>query len=209
MNFNEALAWRYAVKKFNPNKKLAENQINQILEAANLSATSLGLQTFKILLIENPEIKKKLVPACFNQLQIESCSHLIILATESKIDKEFVSQRMAHFEKMRNLSPGSLKDYEQMANGFISNLNEEDTQIWAQKQTYIVLGKLMAACAIMEIDSCPMEGFIQTQVDEVLGLKDKGLSAAVLLPIGFRAEDDIFQNQKKVRMPLEKMVIKF
>jgi len=92
--------------------------------------------------------------------------------------------------------------------GFLSRMNDDAKQVWVDKQIYIALGNLMTVCANMRIDSCPVEGFIAPKYDEILGLADRGLSSVVVLPIGYRAEDDKYASNKKVRFATDEVVVK-
>lgn len=203
-----ALNWRYAAKQFNPEKKINDKQVYQLIETANLTPTSMGLQPFRILLIKNPQNIKGLENATFHQKQISTCSHLIILAARTDLNENFIKEMIQLMEKKRNLQEGDLQDYEKTCINFFKGLkNSNELQHWVDKQIYIVLGNLISACALLQIDSCPMEGFKKTNLDEILNLTEKKLRSVLLFPIGIRTENDFLLHEKKVRFPLEKMLI--
>lgn len=207
-NLQNALQWRYATKKFDATKKIDEEVLNHLLEMANLTATSFGLQGYKMVVVASNELKQKLKPATFNQVNIQTCSHLLVLCLRTDVDETYIEEFIQYAEKTQGLQAGTLDSYQKACNGFIGAMNQQDKVQWLAKQTYIVLGNLLTACALAKVDSCALEGFIPAQVDEVLGLEKENLKSVLLLPIGYRAGDDTFAEMKKVRKPLEEMIIK-
>jgi nitroreductase len=208
MNFSDALRWRYATKKFDPTKTVDEPIVEQLLDAANLSATSYGLQPFKLVLIQNQELQDQLITSSYGQRQVADASHVIVVAARTDVDAEYISQYVDFIESERGLDPGTMDDYKAIMTGAVTGMSADAMSDWTAKQAYIVLGTLMAACATHQIDACPMEGFVAKEYNEILNLDQHNLSAVVVLPIGFRAVDDINQNNKKVRRPLDEMVVK-
>lgn len=205
-NLLNALNWRYATKKFDTSQKVDEDTLQILLKSANLTATSLGLQGYKILLIKDDTWKKELKSATFNQENIQTCSHLLVLCLRKDVDKTYIQQHVRYMEKVRDLEEGKLQKYEDMCHGFVDSMDEERKTHWLAHQVYIVLGNLMTSCALLQIDACPMEGFNAKLVDEILDLEAQNLQSVVMLPLGFRAEDDSFALAKKVRRPLNEMV---
>ena len=207
MDIIKHLKWRYATKKFDTSKKLTDSQINTIKEAFNLTATSFGLQTISLVILENNELRKPLVEHSFNQKQVLEASHLLVICIQDNILKEDVVSYYDNIKDIRNTSETILKPYKESLIQTMDNMSVIERQQWSKNQAYIALGNLMTVCAIEGIDACPMEGFIPEKYDEVLGLKERGLKSVLLLPIGFRAEDDMFSEFKKVRKPLEETII--
>jgi nitroreductase len=198
MSLIQQLEWRYATKKMTGEKVPAE-KINNILRATQLSASSLGLQPYTILVIEDVATKEKLAPAAYNQPQIIASSQLLVFCAWADItDKEVVAY-IDNIAKTRNVTTESLAGFKGMIDGTISNLTVEQKQIWASKQIYIALGTALAAAASENVDATPMEGFNPQQFDEILGLEAKGLKAVVIMPIGYRAADDQLASAAKVR----------
>ncbi len=208
MTLIEKLQKRYATKKFDSSKKVSEDKIQRILQAANLSASSIGIQPYKFVLVKNEEKRKALVEHSFGQMQVADASHLLVIAIRTDINHEaFLDSYIDFMETERALPKGTLNAYKEMAAGFIkAQDSSEKMNTWTAKQAYIVLGTLLIACAEEGVDSVPMEGFVPEKYNEVLNLKEKNLSAVLVLPIGYGAEDDAYKSLKKVRRPLSYMV---
>ena len=205
MDIIESLKWRYATKKFDPNQSVSTENLQTILEAGNLAATSYGLQPFQFVVVSDPAIRQQLVPFSYNQPQVGQASHVIVIAVRTDVDADFIRASATLTEQVRGLEQGQLDDYAKQMIGAITSMDEKKRLVWAQKQSYIVLANLMAACAALKIDSCPMEGFVPAEYNKLLDLDSKNLHASVVLPIGYRAEDDEQQALAKVRKPLEEM----
>jgi nitroreductase len=196
------LKWRYATKKYST-EKVSEEKINQILEAINLTASSCGIQPYRVLVVSNPEIRAELGAGSFNG-QIVNSSHLLVFAAFNEISTTYIEEYIKMAEKQRNLPEGGMANFtEKLVNYFSANTAEANA-VWASKQAYIGLGTALLAAAELKIDSTPMEGFDAAQFDEVLGLKEKGLHTAVILSLGYRdAENDYLVDMPKVRLPIE------
>lgn len=207
-NFNEALHWRYATKKFDTAKKLTQAQLDDVLEAARLSASSYGLQPYKLLVITDPALRAQLRAAAWDQAQVTDASHLIIFAAHTTVDDAYVDAFVANIAKTRGLPAESLAPYREMMVGSMHRMTPDQQKTWSQKQAYIGVGTLLAACAHATIDACPMEGFDPAKVDEILGLPALGLTSTVFCPVGFRAADDATAAYAKVRKPKEEFIIK-
>ena len=207
MSLIEKLNWRYATKKFDKTKKLTSFQLEELLYAVQLSPSSGGVQPYKIIVVEDAAIREKLQQAAHGQPQIADASQLIIFSAETNLDTQYVKNFIDHVAKTRGIDRVNLAGYEQMINGNVNSMNEEQRITWAKKQAYIALGVLLTSAAELGIDACPMEGFSAPEFDEILGLKEKGLTTAVIAAIGFRAEDDAYSKLNKVRKPEEEMFI--
>ena len=205
MNYIESLQKRYSVKKFNPDKKISPEILRNILSAGQLSVSSLGLQPYKIFVIESDEMKNKLIPAFRNPSQISTCSHLIVLATKKNVEEKYVDGYFRHITEVREVPMESLELFRKSIDQYIRSLSEEEEFHWHQKQAYIVLGQMIFAAALEEVDSCPMEGFNENLMNEILGIDSSVETATVTLALGYRAEDDHFQHLKKVRKPEDKL----
>lgn len=179
--------------------KLSEDDLNELLESIRLSASSYGLQPYEVLVITDEDIREKLKAAAWNQSQVAEASHLIVFANYAKITEEHVDAYMENIAETRNVSRGDLQGLEDMIKSTTLSRPQEDLQVWGSKQTYIALGNLLSAAANMRIDTCPMEGFDNAKFDEILNLKEKNLQSSVIIPVGYRSEDDSYQDLEKVR----------
>ena len=206
-NILEAMKWRYATNKFDPSKKLTEEQLNELLETMILTPSSFGLQPWRFIVVTNPEIRAELQKAGYNQPKIVEASHLIVFAVEKSIDDKFVDTYVESISQTRGVAIADLKGYEDMMKGAMSSRTPEQRVEWAARQAYIALGVLVTAGASLGIDVAPMEGFDPKKFDEILGLDKMGLESKVLAAVGFRASDDVSANYPKVRYSKDKMVI--
>jgi len=194
----EALNWRYAVKKFST-RKLPQEKVDIIFESLRLTPSSMGLQAWKFINVETPEIREKLVAASWNQQQVKDASHLLVFARPLLLNQDDVDKYVNHLAKERKMEEVKKDSFRNMVNNYLKTLDETQLSIWLDKQLYIALGNLMTVCAIEKIDTCPMEGFQPAEYDKILGLKKRGLTSVLVCPIGYRADDDKYKTQPKVR----------
>ncbi|MBT3980844.1 MAG: NAD(P)H-dependent oxidoreductase [Bacteriovoracaceae bacterium] len=204
----EQLRWRYATKMFDPSKKLNNEQLGTIFEATRLTPSSFGLSPWKLLIVEDPVIRKRLRPASWNQSQIVDASHLLILCTPEQFSPEHLDHFINTSAEQRAVEVSSLAGYKELIEGFIGRMNPGQQLEWMRKQAYIALGNLLSVTAMMGVDSCPMEGFDREQYNQILSLPSRGLDATVVCAIGHRSSEDKYSELKKVRFPLEEVVIK-
>jgi nitroreductase len=201
MSLIENLNWRYATKKFDSSKKVSESDIATIKDAISLTATSYGLEAYKVLIVENEKLRQELLPASWGQTQVTEASHLLIFCNFNTVSPEYIDGYVQLKSDVQGIPTENLTGYGDFMKKTIGSFPEEVTRTWTAKQTYIAIGNAMAACAELKIDSCPMEGFDAAKYNEVLDLDSKGLSAALVLPIGYRSDEDQTQHGKKVRKP--------
>jgi len=206
-NFIKNANWRYATKKFDTTKKISKQDLETLKEAIRLSASSFGLQPYKVLIIENPELRAKLQPAAWGQSQIVDASQLIVFANITNFGENEIDVSIANTTKTRGLPADALKGYGDFMKSKIVALPEDVRNTWASKQTYLALGNLMNAASELKIDVTPMEGFEPAQVNEILGLGKLGLNATLLATIGYRHEEDATQHYAKVRKSNEELFI--
>jgi nitroreductase/dihydropteridine reductase len=208
MNIIESLQWRYATKKMN-GEKIPQDKLDRILEATRLAPSSYGLTPYNVIVVENQELKEQLVSACYGQTQLADSSEVLVFATWDTINEESVDKYMNEIATQRGIGVDMLADFNGMVKGTLSYMNEEQKTTWAQKQTYIGLGFALVTAALEEVDSTPMEGFVPSQVDEILGLKELGLKSSLLLTLGYRDSDnDYLSALKKVRWDNEMFFIR-
>jgi nitroreductase len=204
MNYLEALSRRYSVKKFNT-QSIPQETLHNILESGKLSASSLGLQPYKIIVVESEEMKQKLIPAFYNPSQISTCSHLIVIISKKTIEESYIKGYFKHISEVRETPLEQLDPFKNSIKQHINQKTQDEIFNWAEKQSYIVLANLMYAAAIENIDSCPMEGFRQDLIEEILDINPETEKVTVTLALGYRSEEDYFQHMKKVRKPNEKL----
>ncbi len=201
----EHRTWRYATKKFDATKKVSEQDLETLLEATRLSASSYGLQPYHVFVISDREVREQLKPASWGQSQITDASHLIVFANTKDFGEELVDDYLANVSETRNIPSEGLKGYSDFMKSKLMGLPEELKNQWTAKQAYIAFGNLMQAAAELKIDTCPMEGFESEKYNEILGLEEKNLNAAVVLAIGYRSEEDATQHLPKVRKSKEEL----
>jgi len=203
----ENLNWRYATKKFDGTKKISSADLNTLKEAVRLSASSYGLQPYKVVIVENPEIREQLKAAAYGQTQITDASQLFIFANDLNVGTESVGAYIKNISETRGVPTEALSGFADMMNGVISNLSQDAKNIWTAKQTYIALGTLLSAASELKIDATPMEGFNAAAFNEILGFDKLGLNASVIVTVGYRHDEDDAQHYKKVRKSHEELFI--
>lgn len=202
-----ALAWRYATKKFDPSKNVSEADLATIIEAGNLAPTAYGLQPFRIIKIENPELRAKLREVSYGQPQVTDAGTLLLIARRTDIDETYVTDYVERIADVRAMKVEDLEGFKTTMIGDIAGRSLEARNEWAGRQAYIALGTMIAQASELGVDTGPMEGFSNAQVDEILGLSDLKLESLAYLALGYRDEADSFATLKKVRLPIETLVI--
>jgi len=201
-----ALEWRYATKKFD-GSQLPQEKIEILKKAFNLTATSYGLQPIKLIVINNKELQKELLPYTFNQKQVSTASHVFVLCVEKYIDKNFIDAYFKMVHHVRETPEEILFPFRDSLVGDFKNKQQDEIKAWATNQAYLALGTLLTVCATERIDSCPIEGFEPENYDRLLGLDKLNLHSVLVLPVGYRAGDDMFSDFKKVRREITDTVI--
>ncbi|WP_300021268.1 nitroreductase family protein [uncultured Maribacter sp.] len=206
MELLDKLNWRYAAKAMN-GEKVAEDKVERILEAARLAPTSSGLQPFEIIVVKNQEIKEQIRPVAWNQSMITDCSHLLVFAAWDTYTEERINYMFDLTNEIRGFKNEGWENYRKMLLDSYPQKDEEENFNHAAKQAYIAFSQAIAAAAFEKVDATPIEGFDPTAVDKILGLREKGLRSAVLLPLGYRNEsEDWLVNLVKVRKPMKDLV---
>lgn len=206
-NLIKAMQWRYATKKFDTTKKITDKEIEELLEVLRLAPSSFGLQPWKFVVVKNPELRKSLREAAWNQPQVTDASHFIVLCARTDVDEKYVKRFAEAIAKIRKVLIESLKGYKDMMIGSVNGMNEVQRLEWGKKQVYLALGMLLEAAALKGIDACPMEGFDPEKFDEILNLKKEHTTATVLCALGYRAADDDLEKAAKVRFPKEEVIV--
>ncbi|WP_461534210.1 nitroreductase family protein [Sinomicrobium sp.] len=196
------LKWRYATKKFS-DKRVSSEDLDKVIEAINLSASSIGIQPYRLFVIDSPSLKKELGENSFNSQIVES-SHLLVFAAFDSIKEGTIDKYLQRVAKERETPAEQLADFKNKISSFLLAQTDNDNFIWSTKQAYIGLGTGLIAAANLKIDATPMEGFDAEKFDEILKLKEKGLKSVVLLALGYRDEENDWNSKlKKVRLPIQ------
>ena len=196
----DALQRRYATKKFDPAKKIPPSDWAALEQALILTPSSYGLQPWKFVVITDPALKAKLRPASWNQSQIEDCSHLVVFLAKEDITEADVDRFVARIAEVRGVTPESLAAYKGFMMGdLVNGARHAIIGEWAARQAYIALGNFMTSAALLDIDTCPIEGLEPAKYDEILGLKGTGYRTLAACPAGYRSADDKYAGVPKVR----------
>jgi nitroreductase len=196
----KALHWRYAVKKFDATRKITTSDWELLKESLRLSPSSYGLQPWKFISVETPELRQKLREVSWNQSQVTDCSHYVVFAYKEKVDAAFIRKNMLKIAQVRNVPVESLAGFEKaIISDIVEGPRAAVIEPWAQRQSYIAMGFLLETAALMGIDSTPMEGLDPLAYDALLGLKGSGWKTVAAVALGYRHSEDPFVKLTKVR----------
>ena len=193
------LQWRYATKAFDPSAKIPADIWSSLEDTLVLTPSSYGLQPWKFLVITNDAVRESLVPHAWGQRQVADCSHFVVMCAKTNLDEAYVDSYVNDIATKRSIPATALVGLRGMILASLAQMNDAIVSHWAAKQCYIALGNFMTAAALAGIDTCPMEGFVQEQFDEILGLSAQGLTSVVCCPAGYRAADDTYASMAKIR----------
>jgi nitroreductase len=202
-----SLNWRYATKLFNSTKVVEPEKWAALEETLVLTPSSYGLQPWRFIVITDREIKARLLPHSWNQVQVTDCSHYVIFAAVKGISEADIDRFIARAAEVRGVTTDSLAGYRNMmAKDIVHGPRGEVANEWAARQAYIALGNFMTAAALLQVDTCPMEGFSPAEYDKILGLEPRGLTAAVCCAAGYRSDSDKYASAPKVRFFKEDVI---
>lgn len=204
---NDHLNWRYTTKKFDPLKKVTEEDFAGLLEVLRMAPSSYGLQPWKFAVVRDPSLRAHIKDYSWGQSQVTEASHLIVFCSLTRMDPEYISRYITRVSQIRSVDRATLEAYERSMHDFLRSQPSEEMSQWMKRQVYIPLGMLIAECARRKIDASPMEGFDSRKVDEALGLDREGVTSVALCGIGYRASDDRYANLKKVRFESSELFI--
>jgi nitroreductase len=203
----QRLNWRYATKKFDPNRKIADEDWSALEQSLVLAPSSFGQQPWKFFVIRNPELRQQLQKHAWDQSQVTEASHLVVLAIKQSIDTDDVDRYIDRVSEVRDTPKDKLTGLENAIKGYLKDPPFPlQIDAWSTRQVYLALGFLIYSAALLGIDTCPMEGFVPAEYDEILGLKEKGYASKVICALGYRSEEDKLAQMKKVRYPTEAVV---
>lgn len=194
------LNWRYATKKFDPTKRIPNADWETLLESLRLSPSSYGLQPWRFVIVETPELRKTLRTLSWNQEQVETASHFIVITTLKRLSTDYVDRHIARTAALRQIPIESLAGYRQVIiNDLVTGPRKDQIHPWSQRQAYIAMGTLMTSAALMHIDTCPLEGIQASAYDQTLGLETTDYATVAAVALGYRHPDDKYQHTAKVR----------
>jgi len=200
----QQFTWRYAVKKFDPTRKIDSPTWKSLEQVLVLSPSSYGLQPWRFVIITDATVKAQLPAISWRQTQPLDCSHMVVLAAAEKLDAAYIDDQIQQIAAARGVAPESLVGYRKM---LISAIGSVDSHFeWNAKQVYLALGQLMSAAALLGIDTCPMEGIDPAAYDTLLGLKNSGYRSVVGCALGYRDPSDTYASMKKVRFEPRQIV---
>ncbi len=202
----DSLNWRYATKAFDASKTIPAETWAALEESLILTPSSFGLQPWKFLVITDKALREQLVPHTWNQRQVADCSHLVVMLAKKNMTEADVDQFIHRIAEVRGGTSDALAGYKGMMTGFFAKVTPDFIAGWAKNQTYIALGQFMGSAALLGIDTCPMEGFVPTQYDEILGLTGTDYTTSVLVPAGYRSPDDKYATLPKVRFEAKDVI---
>jgi nitroreductase len=203
----QQLQWRYAVKKFDPSKKIPDDVWNVLEQSLVLTPSSFGLQPWKFFVVSNPEIRQALLPHSWGQAQVVDASHLVVFAIKKDLNAADVDRYLDRMAEVQQTPVENLQKFGSVVKGFMEKPPYPlDINEWSTRQVYIALGQFMTSAAVLGIDTCPMEGFVPNKYDEVLGLPAQGYKAVVVCPAGYRSDEDHSAQRPKVRFKTEDVV---
>jgi nitroreductase/dihydropteridine reductase len=203
----ETLQWRYATKKMDPTKTVPQEKVERILEAVRLTASSSGLQPYEVFVVTNPALREQIKPHAWNQSQVTDSSHLLVFAAWDNYTTERINQMFDLVNTVRGFKNEGWEAYRQQILATYPQRDAETNYQHAARQAYIGVGTALIAAAAEHVDSTPMEGFDPAKVDEILGLRARGLRSVVMLPLGYRADEgDWLVDLKKVRRERDQFI---
>jgi nitroreductase len=203
----QQLQWRYATKKFDPNKKIPDDAWKALEQSLVLAPSSFGLQPWKFFVVRNSEIRQQLLAHSWGQTQVVDASHLVVFAIKKDLNAADVDRYLDRMAEVQQTPVENLQKFGSVVKGFMEKPPYPlDINDWSTRQVYLALGEFMTSAAVLGIDTCPMEGFVPTKYDEVLGLPAQGYKAVVVCPAGYRSDEDHSAQRPKVRFKTEDVV---
>ncbi|EWH10239.1 nitroreductase [Catenovulum agarivorans DS-2] len=207
MEIISALNWRYAVREFSE-QTIESATIDKLAEATRLSASSYGLQPYRLIILRDTATRQQLLQHAYGQTKVRDSSHLFILAIQTQINEAFIDNHFNMVENQRGLQAGALAGFSNHVKEAMLPMSQLELSQWAENQAHIALGNLLTVAAIEQVDACPMAGFNKAGFDHVLGLKHKGLSSSVICALGVRSSSDASAKYVKTRVPQNQFCIR-
>lgn len=201
------LRWRYATKQFDPTRQISEKDWRTLEESLVLTPSSFGLQPWRFIVVTDQATKEKLVPASWDQRQVADASHVVVFAVRKDLGAAEVDRYLSRIAEVRGVSSESLNGFRDVLLGFLGQPAEQfNASSWATRQAYIALGNFLTSAALLGVDTCPLEGIVPAQYDEILGLNAQGYQTVVVAAAGYRAANDKYATLPKVRFAPEEVI---
>ncbi len=185
----KALNWRYAVKVFDTSKKVSEENFKTILESARLAPSPFGIEAWKFIVVENPELRKQLRAVSYDQPKITEASHVLVVARRTDVKERITAELIQRTARQQGVAEASLEGLKGMVEGTMGYKSPEEIDAWVRGHSYIPLGMMIETAALLGVDAGPMEGFEPAKVDELLGLPAMNLKSTTMIAFGYRGED--------------------
>lgn len=202
-----ALTQRYATKRFDSSKTIPKDTWVALESSLVNAPSSYGIQPWKFIVVTQEALKKQLQPVCYNQPQVIEASHFIIFASKTNLSHQDIDRLVDRIAFVRKVAKENLLDYKNMMYGSLDRQTEDERKNWNSRQCYIALGQFMLAASLLGIDTCPMEGIVSSEVDQILGLREIGYTSVVACAAGYRSSQDATAVLTKVRFSKEEVVI--
>ena len=204
----EALHWRYATKKFDSLRKIPKETWATLEQALVLAPSSYGLQPWKFIVVEDRATREKLSAASWGQRQPIDCSHFVVFCGRTDYSEKDLERFINRSAEVRRVTHDSLKGYAGIILGSLERARAGGfLDTWMARQVYIALGGFMSASAILRVDTCPMEGLEAAKYDEILGLGAQGYATLCACAAGYRASDDKYATEPKVRFKESEVLV--
>jgi nitroreductase len=202
-----ALNFRYATKSFDPSRKIPVETWAAIEASLALTPSSFGLQPWKFMIIDSPEVREKLKAVSWGQAQVTEASHLVVLTSRTDLEQSDIDAWVARLSVVQGTPLEKLAGLSGVISSFSGGMSVAQKKAWNTRQVYIALGQLMTAAALLGIDSCPLEGISTAGYDEILGLNDSRYATAVACALGYRSSSDKNATAPKARFPQEQVIV--
>jgi nitroreductase len=203
----DALNWRYATKQFDPQRRIDAPSWAALLESLRLAPSSFGIQPWRFIVVENPELRARLMAVSWNQRQVVDASHLVVFTYRQGLDAAHINAYMQSTAAIRGTTVEAMEPFRKVIMQSVDGARAAGyLDTWQSRQVYIALGQFMAAAAVLGIDTCPLEGLEPARYDEILQLAGSGYTTLCACAVGFRAADDKYAATPKVRFPAEAVI---
>lgn len=200
------LQWRYAVKKFDASRKIAPACWEALETALQLTPSSYGLQPWKFVVVESAGLREPLRAASFNQAQVTDCSHFVVFTHTPEVLESDIDKFLASMSETRSIPRANLDGYRRVIVGDVHGHRKAFITEWTRHQCYIALGNFMTSCALVGVDTCPMEGIVPAKFDEILGLNPTRYRTVVACAAGYRSPEDASASAPKIRYPKSEII---